>query len=370
MRRWASRATEDTGMGQQRNGLRKRGKYWHIRRRVEGVLIAESTGETELERAKEYLERRSLEVRRAKRYGETRTRTFREASQHYVRTSDKRSLERDVRALREVLPWIGQLALREVHMGTLEGYITARRRGGAAAGTVNRTLAVVRRVLNLSARVWRDEVTGGPWLEGAVPLLTMLKGPKRPGHILSVEEERRLLEALPLHLRLMTIFALRTGCRSAEVCGLRWDWERRHEDIRFFSLPSAHTKNGEPRPVVLSRAAAQVIDTMRGVHPEWVFPVRHANAEVGPMQRMYSSAWRRARARAGLPKLQVHDLRRTAASRWRDLGVPEWTIADLLGHKRLNVTRLYALPSLREMLAAVEDPARPLITLVRTKEGQ
>ena len=73
-----------------------------------------------------------------------------------------------------------------------------------------------------------------------------------------------------------------------------------------------------------------------------------------PVERLRNSAWRRARAAVGLPGLQAHDLRRTFATRLRDACVPKWTVSDCLGHKDGRVTELYALPTIRELRAAVE----------------
>ena len=58
--------------------------------------------------------------------------------------------------------------------------------------------------------------------------------------------------------------------------------------------------------------------------------------------------------RSGDQDSSVHDLRRTFATKLRDAGVPKWTVSACLGHKDGGVTELYALPTLRELRAAVE----------------
>ena len=42
---------------------------------------------------------------------------------------------------------------------------------------------------------------------------------------LSWEEQEELFNQLPLHLKQMALFAVNTGCREQEVCGLTWDME-------------------------------------------------------------------------------------------------------------------------------------------------
>jgi hypothetical protein len=68
----------------------------------------------------------------------------------------KRSLERDARSLATLDPFIGELPLRRVHHETLQPFIRTRLAAGISPGTINRDLAVTRRILNLSARLWRD----------------------------------------------------------------------------------------------------------------------------------------------------------------------------------------------------------------------
>ena len=58
--------------------------------------------------------------------------------------------------------------------------------------------------------------------------------------------------------------------------------------------------------MVLNRVARAVVDSVRGQHSEDVFTYRgHA---IGTMN---NNAWQKARARAGLPQMRVHDLKHT-----------------------------------------------------------
>ncbi len=151
-------------MGRKRSpGLYKRGEIWYIDKVVRGRRICESTGTGKLEEAERYLARCIEEVRQATVYGVRPQRAFRMAATKYLSETRKRSLDRDARDLQSVDPWIGNMPIDQVHMGTLQPFIEARRKAGIRSGTVNRTLAVVRRVLNLSARLWRDE-SGLTWL--------------------------------------------------------------------------------------------------------------------------------------------------------------------------------------------------------------
>jgi integrase len=78
---------------------------------------------------------------------------------------------------------------------------------------------------------------------------------------------------LPDYLARMFLFESNSGTREEEVCGLRWDWEVQVPELEtsVFIIPGDKVKNTEERLVVLNRIARSVIDTVRGVHPEYVF---------------------------------------------------------------------------------------------------
>jgi integrase len=142
----------------------------------------------------------------------------------------KRSLERDARSLTALDAYIGALTLQQVHFGSLQTYIRDKLKAGKSPGTVNRDLAVVRRILNLCARFWRDE-EDRPWLDTA-PLIQMQRHPdKRTPYPLSTEEQRLLFSELTAHLARMALFKVNTGTREHEVCGLRWSWEVRVPEL-------------------------------------------------------------------------------------------------------------------------------------------
>ena len=89
---------------------------------------------------------------------------------------------------------------------------------------------------------------------------------RRSPYPLSWDEQRRLLQELPKHLATTALFKVSTGCREAEVRGLRWDWEVAvpELDTSVFLIPAAAVKNREERLVVLNRVARSVADGQRG----------------------------------------------------------------------------------------------------------
>lgn len=331
--------------------------YWQIDKRIKGFgPVRESTGTKDYTEAERRARVRIEELEDAVRYGVRLRHTFAEAAEKYLREHDhKRALERDARDIACVLPWIGDLALTDLHMGTLTPFINARR-GKVKAATINRTLAVVRRILNLSARLWRDE-SGKTWLAEA-PLLQLLpKADARPPRPISWSEQRSLFGHLPPHLTRMALFAVHTGCRDQEICRLRWaqEYQLPALGVPVFVLAGENTKNGEERVVLLNRVARSVVEECRGQHPEFVFTFQG-----NPVERMNNSAWRKARRAVGLDGVRVHDLRHTFGMRLRAAGVSLEDRQDLLGHKSGRITTHYSAAELGNLLAAVEKITEPM----------
>jgi hypothetical protein len=108
-------------MGRKRTlGLFERGDTWHIDKHIkEHGRLCESTGTCELAEAERYLARRLEGIRQASIYGVRPVRTFREAATKYLMETTKRSLARDAQDLKLADPYIGDLRLGQVHMGTL-----------------------------------------------------------------------------------------------------------------------------------------------------------------------------------------------------------------------------------------------------------
>ncbi len=267
-------------MGRKKSpGLKKRGRIWWIDKRIKGYgRVAESCGTTNLAEAEQYLTFRLNEIRNAMVYGIRPTRTFQQAAIKFLEDNQyKKLLERYVYAFDRVMPHIGHMRLDRIHNDTLAGYRRARRADGVSAGTINKELSCVRRVLNLAARVWRHD-NGMSWLD-APPLIEMEQGPVRKPYPLNWEEQDRLLRELPAHLQRIALFKVNTGCRKQEVLQLRWNWEVQvpELDTSVFILPcndEFQTKNSQERIVVLNSIARRVVSEQQGKHPEFVFTYR------------------------------------------------------------------------------------------------
>lgn len=364
-----------TGNTQRRSpGLTKRGKIWWIDKRIKGLdrPLRESTGTSDLYEAERFLAQRILDIRNATIYGIRQERSFQEAAVKYLEeNTHKRSLHVDAGILDSLMPYIGNLSIHRVHDGTLRPFIQHELGRKISQGTINRKLAVVRRILNLAARSWRDN-SGLTWLE-TMPLITLSEYEPRQSHVLSWEEQRALFSCLPDYLHHACLFDVNCGAREQEVCRLRWEWEVKVDSYSLFVLPKQITKNKQDRILVPNHAAQAVIQTVRNQHDEYVFSYKGR-----PLRNLRTMAWRKAWKKSGLPQGKmirqgVHNLRHTYATRLRAAGVSYEDRKDLLGHANGSVTTLYSQAEVSNLIAAsnkaCEEMVKPLLTLGRMKTG-
>jgi integrase len=181
------------------------------------------------------------------------------------------------------------------------------------------------------------------------------------------DEQKRLFSELPLHLWRMALFAVNSGCRDKEICRLQWNWEIKIPELNtsVFIIPGEKVKNRQDRLVVLNTIANQVIQEVRGLHPAYVFTYQGR-----AITRMLNSAWMKARIRAGLPQVRVHDLKHTFGRRLRAAGVNFEDRQDLLGHKSGRITTHYSQVELINLVQGVnkvceEGNRKPVLTILR-----
>lgn len=378
-------------------GLLLRNGVWHLDKQIYGKRICESARTFDVASARRLLALRTYQVREMHLYGtsfiqsaeqfkatflhDKGAKRFRElqgngicfkqaADRYLAATKHKRGFERSRRALEDVVPFVGELPLRRVHQQTLQPFIDSRLKGGAGPGTVNRELAVVRVVLNLASRVWRDE-NGFPYL-GVVPFIPRLSHPyARQPYPLAFGEQAILFSELHEQLRQIGLFAVNTGLRTGEVLALRWKWEVRIPELHasMFVIPREFAKTNRSRCVFLNKAARTVIAGCRGKHSEFVF------SRAGqPLKTIYNTGWRNARKRAarryeselGRPcpaafrVVRVHDLRHTFGHRLRAAGVGFEDRVILLGHHMdLHMGTHYSSGEVRSLIASVEKICKP-----------
>ena len=247
----------------------------------------------------------------------------------------KRSWGTDVSLLNNhLLPRFGKRYMDDITRQDIVKMHLERKASGAAAGSANRLMIMMRYIFNLALRWEVPGVKDNPTKN--VPL--MPENNKRERY-LSPEEARVLYAAVcqsenPM-LQYIVPMLILTGARKREVLDARWedfDWDRRQ-----WRIPT--TKLGKPRHVPISDGVMSLLGSVPRVQGgEYVF----ANPSTGKPFVSTFVAWNTARTRAGMPEVRMHDLRHSFASLLINAGRSLYEVQTILGHTQIKTTQRYA----------------------------
>jgi integrase len=215
---------------------------------------------------------------------------------------------------------------------------------GAANGTVNRSLALLRRMLNIAKEDGKIQ---------NVPKIRMMKaGPARKG-FLPREQFDSLLAKLPIHLKPLVVFLYFCGVRVGEA--LQIDWSQVDLRAAVIRLEQEQTKADTARTVPLP-------DVLLGM-------LELQEPKEGPVfdSTNLRKSWQIACDAVGLGKLEeiegkadkrytgliVHDLRRSAIRNLVRAGVPERVAMSISGHKTRAVFDRYNITSEQDIVEAM-----------------
>ena len=230
---------------------------------------------------------------------------------------------------------------REITTAAVEAYKARRLEAGAAAATLNRECAYLRRGFRLAVRYG---------MLAARPDFSLLREDNVRRGFFEAEQFASLLKHLPPWLAPVARFWYVTGWRRNEALGLTWaDVDRRARVVRI-----ERTKTDEPRTLPYG-PLSELVDVVEGQwrhHEElqarglicpWVF-----NRE-GRRIRNFAEAWAGACRAAGVPGRQPHDFRRTAVRNLERAGVSRSVAMKITGHKTESIYKRYAIVSERDV---------------------
>jgi integrase len=208
-------------------------------------------------------------------------------------------------------PFFGNYLAAAITTEKAREYLLLRRAEGAADGTLQNELALLKRLLSLASRATPPKVARVPYIQ--MPTNDNV----RKGFI-EHEGYTLLLAALPEYLRPVVTMAYHTGMRRGEIMALRWE----NVDILngLVRLNVGETKNGEGRMIPLGDELLEslksqlhlrntavpdcplvffrIIMTKENPTPSWV--------PIGDFRKV----WETACAKCGLAGRIFHDLRR------------------------------------------------------------
>src|SRR3989304_9613448 len=227
-------------------------EYWYIDYALDGKRKWESVGQVGIvskEHAKKLLAHRKTEILQGK-YNAPKPKvipTFSEFAKEHLEFAmgNKKSWDRDMYALRSLEPFFGNYKLTDISPILIEKYKLERKQT-VSTRTVNIELSLLRRMFNLAVS-W-DKCKSNP-----VHKVRLFKESPPKERILTLEEEKALLDASPSHLKPVLITALNTGMRYGELLNLTWS------DVEFDSgyIHVRQSKSGKSRKIPIN-------ETVRG----------------------------------------------------------------------------------------------------------
>ena len=259
----------------------------------------------------------------------------RHIEEHAKIRNKPRSVKRDRRAWdRCVLPKLGKRRVRDVNRADVARLMTEMAETPAMA---NKVLTLLSKAFNL-AEVW------GWRPEGSNPCrhVSRYKEETRDRY-LSESELRRLGGVLnffqsaqamcPYAIAAIRLLIL-TGCRSAEILGLRWE----EVDFERKCLRLLDSKTGK-RTVFLNEPAIEILASLE---PQGDNPHVVPGEKTGSHRSTLQPIWDRIRDAAEIKDVRIHDLRHTFASFGVNGGQNLAVVGRLLGHRKITTTQRYA----------------------------
>ena len=205
-----------------------------------------------------------------------------------------------------------------------------------AAATVVRELAYLSSIINHARREW------GATIANPVALVRKPTCPSGRTRILTLEEEQRLLFACSgegnnrpnrnPYTEPFIVLAVETAMRRGELLGLTWQDVDLDKRIAFLRT----TKNGDSRTVPLSRRAVATLESIERTDDPRVIPINFPALETN---------FKRARTRAGLKDVRIHDLRHTATTRLAERLSNVLELSAVTGHRQLAMLKRYYHPN-------------------------
>jgi integrase len=324
-----------------RTGERKTAATWWVQYSVRGKRFRESSGSSNRADAVKLLKRRIGDASQGRTIGPQAEKTrFKQLTQMLIddyRANGRRSLKRIRASVGHLLAFFGDEFAMDITGDRIASYIVYRQDEKAAAATINRELAALKRAFRLGEKV-------GKVIQR--PEVSMLREDNRRKGFFEAEEYRAVLEHLPEELKPVIQTAYITGWRIASEILTR---QKHHVNLEagWLRLEPGESKNGEGRNFPLTpdllEVLARQIEKTRGVEQAtgriipWLFH-RDGNAI-----RDFRGAWASACKGAGVAKRIPHDFRRTAVRNLERAGVPRSAAMAMVGHRTESIYRRYAI---------------------------
>ncbi len=322
---------------------------YRVRIRLKGYPIQTATF-TRLTDAKKWAQHTEAAIREGRHFktAEAKKHTFNDLVKRYCSEILPDYNEKEQKERKSKLDWwakgFGFMVLADISTST----ITEQRNNlTQSPATVDKYIKNLSHAFNVAVNEWE-------WLEENP--VKKIKSPKLPrGRVrfLNDDERARLLKACNESsndcLYMCVILALSTGMRQGELMGLKWP----DVSLKEGYLILHKTKNGERRRVAIVGHAHELLQNhnkVRRLDTDLLLPGKNPTKPID-LRKPFESAVNKAE----ITDFKWHDLRHCTASYLAMNGASLAEIAEVLGHKTLQMVKRYAHLSDGHVSSVVES---------------
>lgn len=254
-----------------------------------------------------------------------------------------------------IAPAIGMIPLQDLSVRHIETLVNKAAKAGKSAATCRYIIAIISQVWN------KADIMGIVQGESPCRKIKKPRQDNRRTRFLTAEEAKMLLDDLAIHSKDMhdiALLSLYTGLRAGEIHGLTWG----NIDMEQKNIEVMDTKNKRNRYASMTTEVYAMFQSRYKDQPKTalIFPDRNGNRK-----RWVSDTFERSVNRLGLnnsgefendeegnpvpviisdarKKVVFHTLRHTFASWLVQKGIALYTVAELMGHTTIDMTRRYS----------------------------
>jgi integrase len=248
--------------------------------------------------------------------------------------------------------FFGDMAVNAIKKNDLENYQIQRKEQGKSDSYIDQEIGAARGMVK---DAWNNDKVSGDALKPFKRVSKLLKrGANSRDRVLSMDEFKALIDALPYHARNVFIAGFFTGMRMGEITSLTWD-QISLKDRRIELYPE-QTKDREKRIIPMPETLFKVlVDIPRAIHDNHVFLYK------GKPLKSIRASLKAACEKVGIPYgrnakdgITPHDLRHTFNTYMRKAGAHDTITMGITGHSTREMFDRYNTVDEEEKAAAIK----------------
>lgn len=319
--------------------LYRKGKNWYAAFSKDGRHFNRSTGVSNKRRAQQILDTWRAEIIEGRfNLLKSKSPILKDWSKQFVESIQHPNTRRRYACSKVALDdFFKEARLPHVTVSRIEQYKRERLAAKVKSATINRDLALLRQLMKRAER--ERYIARNPFEMGNL-FLEERKGRRQP-HILTYEEETKLLAVSTPMLRALVILLVETGLRvGKEAMPLKWT------DIDLgngtLCVRESKTLAGRRMVPLSDYGKAELLRWRDLTGPEYSEYVFFNDRNPAAHLLKLPKTWTRALKNAKIEYFPIGNLRHTFATRMQEAGTSPVTLSQMMGHASTGIIQTYA----------------------------